>query len=64
MYCKCECTIPKTPDGPECCHNTARWHVVLKEEFDLEVCFWCDECVKLGEDMILGKISIHRLNYN
>lgn len=52
---KCECTIPKAPNGPEECHNEAVWDVQLTPEFENEQCYWCDVCAGLGSDMIASK---------
>ena len=49
---KCECTIPKTFEGEEECHNPAVFAVTLIDEFDNETCFWCATCVDLFEDIV------------
>ena len=51
----CECTIPKKVNGKEKCYNRASYKVTLTPDFDSEVCYWCEECVELGQDMIAKK---------
>lgn len=33
-------------------HVSEVWLVVLRQEFDFEVCWWCIDCIKRDEDMI------------
>ena len=54
----CECTIPKQPDGNEFCRNKATHKCVLTEDFENDECYWCDECIELGKDMIKSKIKL------
>ena len=51
----CECSIPKKEGGEEYCRNKATYKCILTEDFDNDECYWCDECIEDGKDMIESK---------
>lgn len=56
---RCDCSIPKRPGGLEECQNKAQYKVTLTADFGRETCYWCQECVNLGADMIQKAVRIN-----
>ena len=56
---RCECTMPKEPDGIERCNNEAEFDVRLTPDYGSEDCYWCSLCCSMGVDMISQKHSLN-----